>query len=235
MSLPEWRVFADAQALVVSLADAVCEVAEEAIRARGIFHLVLAGGRTPQALYRVLAQRHMGDARWYIWYGDERCLPRDHAERNSHMAETAWLNISAIPPLNRRPIPAEAGAAAAARQYAEWLDGVSDFDLTLLGMGEDGHTASLFPGQSWDDADVLVVNNAPKPPPERVSLSAGRLSRSGRVWFIVTGADKRAAMTRWKSGERLPVTSVNGVRETTLWLDQAAQPREPDIHNQSPD
>jgi len=222
VSLPEWRVFDDAQTLVSQLANALCEVADEAIRARGVFHLVLAGGRTPQALYRELAKRHAGDAHWHIWYGDERCLPADDPARNSQMAETAWLAGAAIPPQQRRAIPAELGAIPAAKQYRDWLASVSDFDLTLLGVGEDGHTASLFPGKIWDDADVIAVHDAPKPPPERVSLSACRLSRSRRVWFIVTGAEKREAVVRWQKAEALPVTQVQGIEETVAWLDQVA-------------
>lgn len=222
MSLPEWRIFPDAQALVASLADAVCAVADEAIRARDTFHLVLAGGRTPQALYRELAQRHAGDAHWHIWYGDERCLPVEDPARNSHMAEAAWLTDSAIPSQHRRAIPAEEGAIAAAAQYRAWLAAVPDFDLSLLGMGDDGHTASLFPGQAWEGEDVIAVHNAPKPPPERVSLSASRLSHSRRVWFIVTGEEKREAVARWKKAEPLPVSRVRGEAETVVWLDQAA-------------
>ena len=208
----------------MQLADALCEVAADAIRTRGAFHLVLAGGRTPQALYRELAKRHAGDAHWHIWYGDERCLPRDDPARNSHMAETAWLADSEIPLQNRQPIPAELGAISAAERYSDALKGIADFDVTLLGMGEDGHTASLFPGRDWDGSDVIAVHDAPKPPPERVSLSATRLSSSRRVWFIVTGADKRDAMGRWKNGERLPVTGVSGAIETVVWLDETAQP-----------
>ena len=219
--MPEWRVFPDAQALVASLADAVCAVADEAIRARDTFHLVLAGGRTPLALYRTLAERGAGDSYWHIWYGDERCLPVEDPERNSHMAETAWLANSAIPAQNRRPIPAERGAIPAAARYSERLTG-ADFDLTLLGMGEDGHTASLFPGQAWEDGDVIAVHDAPKSPPERVSLSADRLSRSRRVWFLVTGEEKREAVARWKNGAPLPVANVNGLVETVVWLDEVA-------------
>ncbi len=195
-------MFANADALVAALADALCAEAEAAIVARGVFHLVLAGGTTPRALYRELATRQAGDARWQLWYGDERCLPADHPERNSVMAEAAWLAVSRIPPENRRPIPAELGAVEAAARYAGWLKAVADFDVVLLGMGEDGHTASLFPGHDWGDApdspDVLAVFDAPKPPPERVSLSAARLNRSRRVWFVVTGAGKREALLRWK-------------------------------------
>lgn len=228
MTLPEWRVFADADALVARLAVALCAEADAAIAARGAFHLVLAGGTTPRQLYRALADRNAGDARWQVWYGDERCLPAGHPERNNVVIEAAWLAASSIPPENRRPIPAERGAHEAAAVYASWLKGVPDFDVVLLGMGGDGHTASLFPGHDWgdaqDDADVLAVHAAPKPPPERVSLSAVRLSRSQRVWFVITGSGKREALLRWKSGEMLPVSAVRGRQETAVWLDAAAWP-----------
>ena len=225
---PDWRVFADADALVEALADALCAEAEAALASRGVFHLVLAGGSTPRELYRALADRQAGDARWQVWYGDERCLPADHPERNSVMAEAAWLAASRISPENRRPIPAELGAIEAAARYACWLKDVGDFDVVLLGMGEDGHTASLFPGHDWGAApnspDALAIFAAPKPPPERVSLSATRLSRSRRVWIVITGAGKREALLRWKSGEVLPVSAVRGGQQTMVWLDAAAWP-----------
>ena len=225
---PEWRAFADADLLITRLADALCSEARDAIAARGVFHLVLAGGSTPRELYRALAARNVGDARWHVWYGDERCLPADHPDRNSVMAEAAWLAASRISPENRRPIPAEFGAIEAAARYAGWLKGVDDFDVALLGMGEDGHTASLFPGHDWgvepDSSDALAVFDAPKPPPGRVSLSAARLNRSRRVWVVATGSGKREALQRWKSGEALPVSSVRGKQETSAWLDAAAWP-----------
>lgn len=228
MSLPEWRVFDEAIALARALADTLCAEAAAAIAARGAFHLVLAGGSTPRALYVELARRGAGDARWHVWYGDERCLPADHPERNSVMAEAAWLAASAIPPENRRPIPAELGAVDAAGAYDRWLQGTGDFDVVLLGMGEDGHTASLFPNHDWGtapgSAEVLAVFDAPKPPPTRVSLSAARLNRSARVWFVVTGAGKREALQRWRKGEALPVSAVHGRQQTVVWLDAAAWP-----------
>ena len=228
MNLPEWRVFADADDLVPALADALCAEAEAAIAARGEFHLVLAGGGTPLALYRMLADRHAGNAHWHVWYGDERCLPVDHPERNSVMAEAAWLSASRILPENRRPIPAEQGSHDAAALYAGCLSGVTDFDVVLLGMGEDGHTASLFPEHDWGDApdspDVLAVQGAPKPPPERVSLSVGRLNRSQQVWFVITGSGKRHALRRWACNEALPVTAVQGRQQTVAWVDAAAWP-----------
>jgi len=222
MGLPAARVFDTPAMLVRTLADTLLYQASAAIAAHGRFHLVLAGGTTPRALYEELAHRGAGDHRWHIWYGDERCLPSDDSERNSAMAETAWLAASAIPSEQRRPIPSERGAEAAAVEYAARLAGVPTFDLVLLGMGEDGHTASLFPGHEWTGADVLAVHDAPKPPPDRVSLSAGRLSDSQAVWFVVTGAGKREALLQWEAGESLPAAAVRGKLATLLWLDRVA-------------
>jgi 6-phosphogluconolactonase len=226
--MPEWRVFPEPDDLVTALADALCAEAAAAIRARGVFHLVLAGGSTPLALYQALAVRNVGDAHWHVWYGDERCLSAEHPERNSVMIETAWLSASCIPPENRRPIPAEQGSNEAAALYASWLADVPDFDVVLLGMGEDGHTASLFPDHDWGaapgSAEVLAVQGAPKPPPERVSLSAARLNRSQRVWFVITGSGKRHALRRWACHEALPVTVVHGRQQTVAWVDALAWP-----------
>lgn len=222
MPLPTTRVFDTPELLTRALADALLHQAAAAIAAHDAFHLVLAGGNTPRALYQELASRGAGDGRWHVWYGDERCLPADHPERNSVMAETAWLAASAIPPARRPPIHADAGAEAAAAEYATRLAEAPTFDLVLLGMGEDGHTASLFPGRVWTGADVLPVHDAPKPPPDRVSLSAGRLSNSQVVWFVVTGAGKREALARWEAGEALPVAAVRGRLPSLLWVDRAA-------------
>lgn len=228
MNAVEWRVFPDPDELVEAVVEALLATADAAIADRGVFHLVLAGGTTPRALYRALAERNAGDARWRIWYGDERCLPVDDPGRNSVMAESAWLAESRIPPASRRAIPAEHGAVEAAAVYSGWLAGVPDFDVALLGVGEDGHTASLFPGHDWgtapDSPGALAVMDAPKPPSGRVSLSAARLCRSKRVWFVATGAAKRDALRRWERCESLPAAAVHGTQETVVWLDAVAWP-----------
>ncbi|MCA1979583.1 MAG: 6-phosphogluconolactonase [Thiobacillus sp.] len=222
MPLPASRVFDTPEILVRTLADTLLMQASASIAQHGRFHLVLAGGTTPRALYEALANRDAGSDKWHIWYGDERCLPSGHPERNNVMAETAWLAESRIPPEQRRPIPAELGAEAAAAEYAARLADVPAFDLVLLGLGEDGHTASLFPGRAWTGADALAVHDAPKPPPDRVSLSADRLSNSQAVWFVVTGTDKREALRRWGEGTPLPAAAVRGRLATLVWMDRAA-------------
>ena len=199
----------------------------EAVARHGAFHIVLAGGGTPRRLYVALAGEMHDWPRWHIWYGDERCLPPEHPERNSHMAHTAWLDRVPIPSAQIHTIQAELGANAAAEAYARELAGVGAFDLVLLGLGEDGHTASLFPGHVLgagpDAADALAVYDAPKPPPERISLSARRLSRSHRVLFLVTGAGKRDALARWRGGETLPAAAIQPDAGIDILLDALAQ------------
>lgn len=208
--------FSDSDAVWLAAALAFVARAEQAaLAARGEFHIVLAGGNTPRMVYEALARETHDWPRWQVWFGDERCLPVDHPERNSVLAHVLLEKIghaSAVlrPPFGKggsvHPIPAELGARTAAHAYAEELAGVGDFDLVILGLGEDGHTASLFPchtpGHSADDAaDAIAVYDAPKPPPERVSLSAGRLSRTRQVLFLVSGIGKREALRHWRAGD----------------------------------
>lgn len=207
-----WHVFPSAEAVRNNAVEVICRAADEAIARHGIFRLVLAGGTTPQAIYGALADVSAQWAKWQIWFGDERCLPPEHPERNSRMARLTWLDRVAIPAAQINAIPAELGAKAGATAYAEALRDIPEFDLVLLGLGEDGHVASLFPGQAWGaDADApaaLAVFDAPKPPPERISLSARRLAWARRVLFVVTGATKRDAVARWRAGEALPAGAV---------------------------
>jgi 6-phosphogluconolactonase len=151
-------------------------------------------------------------SRWQVWFGDERCLPSDDPQRNSAMATQALLAHVPVPASQVHTIPAELGADEAARRYVDALRGVGDFDLVLLGLGEDGHTASLFPGRDWgespEDPDALAVHGAPKPPPERVSLCAARLSRSREVLFLADARGKRAALMRWRAEEEIPARAI---------------------------
>jgi 6-phosphogluconolactonase len=139
------------------------------------------------------------------------------------MAGAAWLDHVLIPKTQIHPIPAELGAIAAANLYIKTLGAVDSFDLVLLGLGEDGHTASLFPGRDWgieaDSPDVLSVYDAPKPPPERVSLSAKRLARASRVIFLVSGIGKMAAVRAWRGGSVSPATAVAPIGSVDVFVD----------------
>jgi 6-phosphogluconolactonase len=207
-----WIGVADAQALRQAAYRRILDAAARAIERRGRFLIVLAGGSTPRAIYRMLRAAHADWSRWHAYFGDERCLPADDAGRNSRMAADAWLAHVPVPRDQVHAIPAEFGARAAALACGETLRGVGDFDLVLLGLGEDGHTASLFPGRDWGVAasapDALAVFDAPKPPPQRVSLSATRLSRARAVLFLVEGESKRDAVKLWRAGADIPARAI---------------------------
>ena len=211
-ALVRWHPLADAERLPRVAAERILAVAGNAISDHDHFHLVLAGGTTPRAAYALLREADTDWTRWHVWFGDERCLPHDDPGRNSRMAADAWLAEVPIPAGQVHVIPAERGPAQAAADYGDALAGLGDFDLVLLGLGEDGHTASLFPGHDRgatpDAPDVMAVTRAPKPPPDRVSLSAQRLSRAREVLFLVTGESKRVAVDRWRAGADLPATAV---------------------------
>ncbi len=207
-----WHAFAGRMALEHAAARFILEAAAHAIAARGAFLLVLAGGHTPRNVYQALCSADTDWSAWHIYFGDERCLAADDPERNSGAAHAVWLAHVAIPSRQIHAIPAELGAEAAAARYAQDLAAVGEFDLVLLGLGEDGHTASLFPGQAWGEAEdappVLAVHNAPKPPGDRVTLSARRLSETRSALFLVTGAAKNEAMKRFRAGERIPARAI---------------------------
>ena len=207
-----WHAVADAHALQHAAFDRILDAAEHAIDARGRFLIVLSGGNTPRGIYAMLRTAVTDWSRWQVYFGDERCLPSDDLERNSQMAADAWLDHVPIPRDCIHAIPAELGAQQAAQIYSETLREVGDFDLVLLGLGEDGHTASLFPGHEWgvavDSPDALAVFDAPKPPSQRVSLSAARLSRTRAVLFLIEGESKRDAVARWRKGADIPARAI---------------------------
>jgi len=220
---PDWQYLPDADAVAATALALILSAAEAAIAARGEFRLVLAGGTTPDMLYRRLAASHADWRRWQIYFGDERCLPATDPGRNSRMAAVAWLDKGGIPPGNVHPIPAELGARAAAQQYAPQVAAARPFDMVLLGMGEDGHTASLFPGHAHPAGEqVHAVSGAPKPPPDRVSLSREALSDSRDVLILITGAGKRAAVRRWLAGENLPIAHITARNHLWVLIERAA-------------
>jgi 6-phosphogluconolactonase len=218
-----WHVFADVGELSRAAQEHIRQSAREVIMQRGEFRIVLAGGTTPEAVYQRLAGIDADWSCWQVYYGDERCVPANHAERNSLMAARSWLDRVPIAAGNIFPIHAEAGAEIAARSYAKLVRDACPFDLVLLGMGEDGHTASLFPGHVHDPAELVhAVHDAPKPPADRVSLGLAALNDAEEVIILVTGKGKRDAVARWRAGADLPVARVHGRHGVDVYIDAAA-------------
>lgn len=197
-----------------------------------VAQLCLTGGRIAAEVYQSLADFMSGSeldpGRLELWWGDERFVPTDDPLRNAGPTLAALAGRIALDPARTHPMPAADGvvdADASAATYAKEL-GDTHFDICLLGVGPDGHVASIFPGHPSADqvtGSVIGVSESPKPPAERISLTLPRLSRSTRVWFLVSGADKAHAVAQSLAGDQsLPAARVHGEAETLWLVDRAA-------------
>jgi 6-phosphogluconolactonase len=225
--MDELVVEQDAAAVARSAGGMVARAIREAVSERGEASLVLAGGSTPKAMYAWLASGGAGEVPWdrvQVYFGDERCVGPEHADSNYRMASEAML--SKVPARVCR-IAGELGAARAAAMYADLLPkappGEPMFDVVLLGMGADGHTASLFPGHDFAGDAGRLVTTAKAPEGfavrDRVSLTLGALGASRLVLAMITGADKAGMLARVRGersggAARLPMSMVRpgGVR-----------------------
>ncbi len=185
-----------------------------------VVHLALAGGSTPLRAYELLGGLRSDWGGVHLWYGDERCVPEGSEEANHTMAARALD----APGATWHRIAGELGPEAAATAYTRELDGVA-LGLTLLGLGEDGHTASLFAGNPALDLDGVAVGvrGAPKPPGERVSLTLDFLNASGRIVLLVAGEGKRDALARVLAGPDpdVPASLLERARLTIIADDAA--------------
>jgi len=210
----------------------------EAVRGQGRTpHIALTGGDTPQRTYELLAREpeHWRDVE--VWFGDERCVPPDHEQSNYRMAALALLNPAGIAAERVHRMEGELGPDEGAQRYAQLLarrvdaDPVPVLDLIVLGIGPDGHVASLFPGaptlRAGDDAICLPVHESPKPPPQRITLSLAVLRAARRCLLLATGASKADAIGAMLAEPTPSVPASLLVRERlTVIVDDAAAPTE---------
>jgi 6-phosphogluconolactonase len=223
------QVFGDREALVRAAAVELRKLVRDAVASRGRCHLALAGGSTPADLYRELARNdELPWDRVHVWFGDERHVPPAHPDSNYRMVHETLLGEAHLPAANVHRIPAELPADEAARAYESELRGafpgpLPRFDLALLGLGEDGHTASLFP-----ESDALEVRGRLVAAPfvarldaHRITLTAPVLCAARAVWFLAVG-ERKAAITRDvlrgpEDGQRLPAQLVHPSDGTLVW------------------
>lgn len=211
-------------------------LAHEIVRLQGRqprVDLCLTGGRIANRIYSALATAPEGSqvdpSQLHVWWGDDRFVPAGDPDRNSLQSLIQLSKAFHLDPANTHVVPAADGKAdpdEAAYSYAQEI-GDTIFDICLLGMGPDGHVASLFPGHPAfvpDTSQIAVgVTEAPKPPPERISITLPVINRSERVWFLVSGAEKADAVQRVFAGDQsLPAFLVHGVTETCWMIDPEA-------------
>lgn len=234
------EVHDDESALATAVAGELLIRLAEAQASGSVPQIGLTGGSIAGAVHRELGR--LGPAsgvdwsRVVVWWGDERFVATDSADRNESEARIDFLDVLGVASEHVHPMPAtdsglslDEAAASYARDLRE--HGSGEFDVLMLGLGPDGHVASLFPGNPALDvagAIAVAVTDSPKPPPERISLTFDALNRSRAVWFLVSGDAKAEAVVRALGGaERhdVPAAGVTGSVETTWFLDRAAASR----------
>lgn len=241
MSEVQFRILPDPAALATAAAQTIVERAQAAVAERGRFTIALSGGSTPRAVFQQLAQVPLSEqmpwAQTYVFWSDERAVPLDDPRSNYRMACESLLNQVAIPKENVKPMSSQsADLDAAAQHYARVIQGIVPgnpprFDLVMLGMGPDGHTASLFPhSPQLAVVDALVAATPPaplEPHVPRITFSATLINAAAEVLFLVAGGDKATRLHEVIEGPRqpetLPAQLVAPVAGTLTWmLDQAA-------------
>ena len=214
-----WKIFKDSKILSECLAADIIKVANELIDKNDQFNIVLAGGTSFLDSYKLLRDARSNWLKWHIYISDERCLPKNDRNRNDCKIYEVWLNNEKIPKKNINFISAELGINEAVKHYEMILKKQDFFDLVLLGMGEDGHTASLFPNRICNQNDSVVAEyNSPKFPKERISLSYSRLNKSKYVYKLISGPSKSQALNLWIKGEKLPINQISGKKEQVYIL-----------------
>ena len=229
-------IYPDTDILSSEAAQYIVRLANQSIVTHGRFTLALSGGSTPKKLYALLgSEPYRSQIDWTlveIFWSDERCVPPDDAESNYRMAHEVLLSKVPIPASQVHRMPGEQPDRDAAAQVyttdiqrAFGTDGIPGFDLIQLGMGPDGHTASLFPHQaSLHEQQRLVihVSNTPKPPPDRLTFTPPILNAAKNVLFLVTGIDKADAVQAVLEGEyqpdEHPAQIVRPTKGELLWM-----------------
>jgi 6-phosphogluconolactonase len=211
-----------------------------AVQAEGrVPSIALTGGSIADAIYQQIASLEVEDpavdwTRVDFWWGDERYVPADSSDRNDRSAGLDLLDVVLVDPARVHAMPAadeihpDLESAAASYDQLVRTREPGDFDLVLLGMGPDGHVASLFPGfpqLDVDDRIAVAVTDSPKPPPERISLTFTALNQAGEVWFLVAGSGKAEAVAHALAEEgSVHETPARGITapNRTWWLDSDA-------------
>lgn len=214
-----WRYFSTTELMLDAAVCMIVKLSAESITRNGRFNIVLTGGNTVRPLYERIRWIKTFWPAWHIYWGDERCVPVSDQNRNSKMALDLWVSHVPIPPQQVHQIPTEGGLDAAVTQYQQILKDAGVFDLVLLSLGEDGHVASLFPGQELGDnpdAPAVQIVWGPKSVQllPRLSLAAWRLSETRNMLIFAAGRSKEIAVGAWRDGQDLPaarLSAQNGI------------------------
>ena len=233
----ELFIAGSADDLAREAASRLVQTAAQAIAARRRFAMALSGGSTPRRLYQLLTQppyrQSIDWTRVHLFFADERFVPHDDEDSTVRLVRETLLAGVDVPPGNFHAMPTEGDTPeGCASRYETTLrdyfgGDTPDFDLILLGMGPDGHTASLFPGHPEPAGLVASIHDSPKPPPVRLTLTYAAIRAAHAVWFLVTGADKAATLERVFNSDSgdpqaLPAARIQARDGRSVWLVDSA-------------
>jgi len=230
------RIYNDIISLSQAAANAIYNIAVTAIAEHGKFNIALSGGSTPKSLFKVLATRYQQEFSWeqtQIFWSDERCVPPESPDSNYYLAKTTLFDHIAIPPSNIYRVKGEIEPQAAAAEYEEILkqalSALPRFDVILLGMGDDGHTASLFPGTTALKVhDRLVIENfVPTKDMWRITFTDVTINAAANIMFLISGRDKTDRLQQVLEGQyqpdTLPAQLVKPKNGNLIWfIDESA-------------
>lgn len=229
---PDVRVLADMNELSLRVAEAAVGTINESVQTNGSCSLALSGGNTPRSLYGLLSSQFRDRIPWakvHVFWGDERYVPLDDSRSNYRMARETLLDAVPCPPGNVHPMPTELpDPDVAARDYektlrSHFLKDWPRFDLVFLGLGEEGHTASLFPESPAleETRRWVVAVKVPAEPPLRLTLTLPALTQAANVYFLVTGSNKAQALHHVLYGspdpKNYPASGVRLAQGTVIW------------------
>jgi 6-phosphogluconolactonase len=225
---PDIKICRSKSEIAVTVADLVNSRIVTDLDQSGVFHLALTGGSLGILISELLVSQWNEEPERYaglhLWWGDERFVPELSDDRN---ARPVLMGLSEDSPIHvHQSLPSDSHVEldVAAKRYSADLLNI-DMNLTLLGLGPDGHVASLFPGQ-WEESEernVIAVRDSPKPPPQRISFSMSKINTSSAVWFVVSGEEKREALAKIIARDpSIPATYVHGKIETLLFTEHMA-------------
>lgn len=249
MSQPSITTYEHPEAFLTDVLERFVSLAQQTIRERGVFRVSLSGGSTPQRLYQALVRSGLDLTKVHWFWGDERNVPHDHSDSNYRMVAEALLNPGEVPPSAVFAVPVDPDdPAKAARQYESTLraqfaeadrrDGFPAWDLVLLGMGDDAHTASLFPEtKALDEQERWFVENwVEKFSAYRYTLTAPAINSGREIWFLITGAAKRDALARVLGDRQAPQLYPSQlIRPTHFFITADAMPADEGPAAEGPD
>jgi len=217
--MPKWNYVINRKKITKVLVKEICKLAHFSIKQNGVFRVVVPGGLSYKDVFIGISKLDLAWNKWHFYITDERVLPINHKNRNDTMLRKLLLDSIQIPKRNINLFDFNKGIKHSVRQYYSKIEKINNFDLVLLGVGLDGHVASLFPGcKPQNNKEVIIEKLAPKLPKIRISLSLSRLNKSMNIFKLIVGKEKKVIIKALKSNKDIPANNISCKNEKIFTL-----------------